>query len=70
MKMPTRADISQSCKLVKVLGTDYKIAVPFSILHNSYKPTFSIGNVVFDVVNWGTAVKPQGEIPAAWKVVL
>lgn len=69
MKMPTRADISQSCKLVKVLGTEYKIAVPFSILHNT-NGRFSIGEIVFDVVNWGTAVKPQTEIPAAWRVVL
>ena len=57
--------IRESSRLMKVGGTDYKVAVPYNLTAYSQK-TFFIGHVEFHV--HGDRVVSNQKLPASWLV--
>ena len=70
MRLPSRASIAQSSRLMQLEGTPYKIAVPHHIRFNQYgKGHFHIGHVHF-IVTASNKVKAEGDIPSSWLIDL
>lgn len=67
-KPSTHNMLLESSRVLRIAGTDYKLAVPFSVQEYGNNNKFTIGHLKFYINN--NHIHCMGKIPASWLVPL